>query len=266
MTRYAALILLLLFPLTLVAAQSQSANTKSIARDIAPFKAYLKVIHDGQGHYVVLAPLPRCGDQRQVADLGENLFYGDGKRFFRIPVQGSGGDCGKKRYDFTFWDPRVSVPYKRQVHVRDDQYELQCDKRVTKLEELPADAASAMLDGAQFYEPLWDRTPHRLARDDHGSYYLVDVRRDGSDHRMWIGPRGNMKLQKMRNIVSDSQGEIYATARGQLRLVFNNDQIQWIRGKRRVTLVKVPIFENAAMIYNDLGIYDERLGTPCDDL
>jgi len=40
-----------------------------------------------------------------------------------------------------------------------------------------------------------------------------------------------------------------------------------VHGKARTRLLAVPIEENWALIYNELGVYlGERRGTPCDDL
>lgn len=266
MARQALAIVFFLLPLSLALAQTGGTNTRAKPYDISAVKDWLSVIHDGQGHYVVLAPLPRCGDRRKVDGLSDYLFYGDGKTFYRLPSFGGGADCGAKRFNQNFWDPRIDRPYQKQISFKPDTFQIQCRDRITTMQELPAQAAKAMLDSATFNDSLWDRKPHRLARDDRGQYYLVDVRRDGSDHRMWIGPRGNMKRQKMRNIVADSEGEIYATSKGELRLIFNKNEIAWIRGKKRLSLVNVPVMDNVSMIYNDLGVYDERLGTPCDDL
>ena len=41
----------------------------------------------------------------------------------------------------------------------------------------------------------------------------------------------------------------------------------WIKGRRRTSLVALPLFENAPLIYEELGVYaGQPLGTPCDDL
>lgn len=265
MGRHSLAILLCFVPLSLASAKPKSANTQVKAYDISAVKDRLRVIHDDKGHYLVFAPFPRCGDNQKVKDLSDFIFYGDGKKFFRLYSRGGGATCNVK-FDFMFWDPRISRNYQKHVTFESGAYKVQCGERATAMQELPKKARQAILDKAKFHDRLWDRRPHRLARDDRGFYYMVDIRRDGSEHRMWIGPRGNMKLQKMRNIVSDSEGEIYATNKGQLRMVFNKSEISWISGKKRMTLVRVPVLKNVQMIYNDLGVYDERLGSPCDDL
>ncbi len=76
-----------------------------------------------------------------------------------------------------------------------------------------------------------------------------------------------MKLQKMTDVASDSEGEIFATKTGSLRLVLDKKQSSWLMGEKATSLTLIPVEQNYQMIYNDLGVYTgERLGTPCDDL
>ncbi|HEX8538017.1 MAG TPA: hypothetical protein VF664_11180, partial [Cystobacter sp.] len=64
-----------------------------------------------------------------------------------------------------------------------------------------------------------------------------------------------------------SEGQIFSTKRGDLRLVVEREQPSlWIENKKRTELRAVPIEENMPLIYNELGVYTgARLGTPCDD-
>ncbi len=82
-----------------------------------------------------------------------------------------------------------------------------------------------------------------------------------------------MKPVALVNIVSDSEGDIFASKRGRLRLIFTHGgrdrqrTWEWISGKKRRSLTDVPVLRNIMLIYRDLGVYDgKRLGTPCDDL
>jgi hypothetical protein len=85
--------------------------------------------------------------------------------------------------------------------------------------------------------------------------------------RLFVGPRGNMKLQKMTNVVSDSEGDIFATKTGSLRLILDKHETSWVSGKKKTPLVTLPIEDNHVLIFTDLGAYTgQRLGTPCDDL
>ena len=90
---------------------------------------------------------------------------------------------------------------------------------------------------------------------------------DSKAFRLFAGPKGNLKPLKMTNVVSDSEGEIFSTRTGSLRLVLNKDDYAWVNGKEHLKLVPVPIEDNHVLIYTDLGVYTgQRLGTPCDDL
>jgi hypothetical protein len=152
---------------------------------------------------------------------------------------------------------------------------------------VPAAEAKKVIEGTTLYQPRWTRLPHRLARDDNGVYYFVDCARDDATHgcsrdwRLYTGLRGQLKLQQMTNIVSDSVGQIFSTKGGELRLVLNDERemengeakdkkdktLKWVNGKTVTPLVSVPVDDNARMIYTGLGVYDrEKLGTPCDDL
>ena len=115
-----------------------------------------------------------------------------------------------------------------------------------------------------------------LARDDEGVYSYVDRARTppgNYDFHLYVGPRGNMKQRSLTNIVSDSEGDIFVSKRGRLKALHAKRQanrpehLEWIKGRTRSALTKVPLGLNAQLIYRDLGVYDgKRLGTPCDDL
>ena len=76
-----------------------------------------------------------------------------------------------------------------------------------------------------------------------------------------------LSILKMTNVVSDSQGDIFTTKKGELRLVLDQTRSVWIAGKKETALTSVPVDANRIMIYTDLGVYaGQRLGTPCDDL
>ena len=72
----------------------------------------------------------------------------------------------------------------------------------------------------------------------------------------------------MTNVVSDSEGQIFSTQSGELRLLLDRVQTSfWIEGGKKSELRSVPLEENYSLIYNELGPYrGQRLGTPCDDL
>jgi hypothetical protein len=111
--------------------------------------------------------------------------------------------------------------------------------------------------------------PYALARDPKAIYYYVDrgaTPATEKNFRLYRGPKGALKLQKMTDVASDSEGEIFATKTGSLRLILDKKQSSWIQGKTSENLTLVPVDQNYSLIYNDLGVYSgQKLGTPCDD-
>ena len=82
-----------------------------------------------------------------------------------------------------------------------------------------------------------------------------------------------MKRMPMTNIVRDSEGDVFSTRTGSLRLVLGGKQTRgtpdrksasWFRGRHHTELTVVPIHSNLQVIYADLGVYAGPLGTPCD--
>jgi hypothetical protein len=229
--------------------------------DVAAVKDKLEILTDGKKHYVALIPFDDGG--------WTHAYYGDGKNFWALRVIGSGTN-GRESFRFTFWEPRVSARYMAEAAFKDGKYGVQCDTRQTELQPLPRSEAEAMIAAATFHKPLWRFRAFALARDDRGTYYYVDRQREPEDSlnfRLYSGPRGSVKALKMTNVVSDSEGQIFSTKSGDLRLVLDKHEAAWVKGRTRTTLVPLPIEENAALIYGDLGAYTgQRLGTPCDDL
>ncbi|HUH04283.1 MAG TPA: hypothetical protein VML75_19935 [Kofleriaceae bacterium] len=226
------------------------------AADISAIKAELVVLSDGQGHFLVAQP-----------KASGALYYGDGKRFFEQRVFSSGSD-GRGNLSMRFWDPR-SRPSGADIDKKDNVWRVTCDKRETVFSELPAKETARILDNARFFKALWKYQAYALSRDDRGTYYYVDRLRDefgGKGFRLWVGPRGAMVPQQMTNIVSDSEGDIFATKKGDLRLILDKKDARWVKGKKKTELTHVPIWDNAYVIYAELGVYVERMGTPCDDL
>jgi hypothetical protein len=71
----------------------------------------------------------------------------------------------------------------------------------------------------------------------------------------------------MTNVVSDSEGDIFATREGELRLILDKHDYAWIKGKQRTPLTSLPLGDNLRLIFVELGIYTgQPFGTPCDDL
>ena len=84
-----------------------------------------------------------------------------------------------------------------------------------------------------------------LARDNDGRYFYVDkgnTAETEKNFRLFVGPKGGMKLQKMTNAVADTEGEIFTTKTGSLRYVTDRKNPPvWIQGKKKTTLTVVPM-------------------------
>jgi hypothetical protein len=228
------------------------------------------VCTDGKGHYVVMAA---------TAEDSKQLFYGDGKKFVQVaePPWGVGRD--------SFLDPRFfnktansnfrGVDYRLYSSVELDAEKktcaVRCGDRTIPFQLVEAEKATGLLKAAKYERNPQKYVPFALLRDTNGNYYLVERGfhpEDEKNFRVHVGPKGSMKLQEMKDIVSDSEGQIFSTKKGELRLVVDRAQAPvWIEGaKKKLELRVVPVAENMPLIYNELGVYTgARLGTPCDD-
>ena len=225
--------------------------------DVSAVKAQLRFFDDGKGHYLALVPF---GD-----DAFNHFYWGDGKTFWAQRVFG-GGSQGDVAFDKYFWEPRVPRG-QASFDLREGVYTLSCGERKTLFHPTADQTAQALLAAATFKPPRWTRRAYALARDESGTYYYVDRARaeEVLDFRLWAGQRGQLKPLHMTNVVSDSEGDIFATRSGELRLVLDKKESLWVKGKERTALKLLPLEDNVRLIYSDLGVYaGEPLGTPCD--
>jgi hypothetical protein len=238
------------------------------------------VCTDGKSHYVVLAPSEKQSVQ---------LYYGDGKTFHRVPLPPwvlTGEDFFEPRFfaptknsNFRGLDMRLFSSVNHDVSKK--SCAVSCGPRTTPLSIVDDPAKKALLAAASYEAPLQTRAPHRLARDEEGRYFYVDkgnTPETEKSFRLYVGPKGAMKLQKMTNAVADTEGEIFTTKSGSLRYVTDRQKPPtWIQGKKKLALTVVPIesideksgepINNYQLIYNELGVYlGQKLGNPCDDL
>jgi hypothetical protein len=214
---------------------------------------YAKVCPDRQGHVLVLAGVKPWG---QPVDYSL-VYYGTEKTLTAALME----DMNARLFD-----PRQDA----SVAFENEQCVITCSKRVVKLAPLPEEKANALLLAAKVTRSTHTRRAHALLRDSTGVYYFVDRgRRDDKDNfRLLVGPKGALQLQKMTNVVTDSEGQIFSTKSGDLRLVIDRQKSsEWVKSGQRTALKEVPIETNLRLIYTELGVYaGERLGNPCDDL
>lgn len=243
--------------------------------DVTSMLPNMAVLTDGNQHYLVYVitdhPVP------------EPLFYGDGKSFYRLEKSG-GGASGTETWSVVFNDPRSPI-HRPSLTMRDSgkSYEVECKTKRTFTPVSPQPAAK-MVNEASFFEPRWQRRPISLLRDETGVYYFVDQLRtktpERRDVRVFVGPRGKMVSQPLKDVADDSAGLVLTTKNGELRLVVNAQPVEgepapkpdpskWVKGGKTTTLVRLDLDDprNATLVMNDLGVYDGvPIGTPCDDL
>ena len=245
--------------LVLLLRLSLSAEPAADPIDISAVRDKLVVVEDGQGHYMAVIPF---GDS-----VWDHLYWSsDGKDFYQQRVFG-GGSSGTESFDRSFWEPRSRNHRGASFGMHDASYKVWCGERATEMKPLDTDRARALLGSAKFHPPRWKYQAYALARDDTGTYYYVDRRREeGSmEFRLYSGPRGAMKPLKMVNVVSDSEGDIFSTRSGELRLVLDRKESAWVQKGKRQQLKSLPVEDNVPLIYSDLGVYSgQPLGTPCD--
>ena len=239
--------------------------------DVKPFLDKLEVYKDDYGKYLVV---PRADATDDSEELGRWVFYGDQKAMYRQQIIGSGKSGST--LDWTVWAPRVRKMNQAQVVQDDKGASITCEYKDSKyvtqrLQQLPADQARTLLQHVALHPPLWQRQSLVLARDDEGVYYFVDRLRDdfgGHGERVFVGQKGAMKEMPMKNVVSDSAGQIFSTQNGELKLITDKQsqdhKAYWKKGGKKEDLTLLEPTENRYLIYSELGIYGS-LGAVCDN-
>lgn len=222
----------------------------------------LLLLEDSKSHYIAVIPF---------SSAEFNMFYGDGKHFVVVPMRSRSSAAGKY-FSLNFSDPRYYISYQNQSFLdwRDGKYTVSCGSRVVPLSAVPEEKAKDLLAQATFAPNPRKWEAYALARDNAGVYYYVDHGRTpetAKSFRLFIGPKGALKLQKMTNIISDSEGDIFSTKTGSMRLILDKKESLWLSHNKPNRLLLIPLEENIAMIYTDLGVYTgQPFGTPCDDM
>ena len=228
--------------------------------DVSSYK--LTVGTDGKKHVI-------AWDPKNMANGA--LFYGDDKALYQVPVKGGSSD--DTQADASFWDPRIKSSPAVKVPAGNKELLVSCadSEKTTKFTALSPEEGQKVLENAKILTRRFLRLPDHLMRDEKANYYFIDRFRSTDDSRrdfrLFIGPRGKLKMQPLKDIVDDSEGMIFSTKAGELRLVTGKDP-KWVQGKKEIKLINVPLDEtnNVRMVYMDLGVFDgQPLGTPCDD-
>lgn len=220
-----------------------------------------------RSRYIVVAP-------EEAKNPG--VLYGDGKKFTRTrgpKTLGKGWFLEPRlvnpRYNKNIRGYNLQTYSKVDIDNKKNTCKLVCGTRSKDMTLLSPEDALKIAANVSIAPDPHPREPYALARDRRGVYYYVERSTEPGKERffqLYVGKKGNLKLQQMRDIVSDSEGEIFSSKKGELRLVLDKGNAVWIKGKRKSPLTLVPVRDNLSMIYNDLGVYTgKQLGTPCDD-
>jgi len=227
--------------------------------DISAWKDQFVMYTDGDGGYFAVVP----GDM-------DSVFYGDGKTMYK-QRSFSGGRNPPKFY-FRMWSPRVNhvADFEASDDPKDKAGSLACGEDEFELTRVDDTEVKKIVGKATWKPAFWTRQAHALTRDDRGNYFYIDRLRDelgGKGYRLFSGQKGAMKELPLTNIVTDSEGQIFSSKRGELRYVSDgkSGKATWIKGEKRNELVYIPVEDNVQMIYGELGVYEGTLGTPCDE-
>ena len=228
-----------------------------------------RVCTDGKSRYIAIAPEPMVSYQ---------LYYGDGKAMTTVAHDRDGMMIGLDFLDPRFQNPTANpdfrgLDWRNASAVEFDKdantCALRCGDRKQQLTLMPKAAGQELMSKAKLLPSPRTREPYALARDDRGVYYYVDrgIPTDlRQSFRVWVGKKGELKLQKMKDIAADSEGEVFSTASGDLRFITGSSEYTWVQGSQHSKLTKLPVGANLSLIYNTLGMYNgQRFGTPCDD-
>jgi hypothetical protein len=236
----------------------ETANAERLARDLVRtrFGRDRVVLRaQGPGFYLTLDP----GDANVPVHFSE-----DGETFYEhAEVRPSGQ--GHQRWLFAGGARSV-------LDHQDGAWSLACGEDEVALTELPPERVEAFLSSRELGDHRWRREPYALARDDRGRYYYIDrfkERYGGKGFRVFQGRQGALSLTQLVDIVNDSQGMVFSTDSGDLRLIVDDrrglQQATWYRGDARTELRVLSVHENAELVFQELGVYvGENLGTVCE--
>jgi len=266
MRRFLLLLLLLLLPVVF-------ASSAAVADGKKPNPRSLSYLTDGRGHYIAV--------DSKHQDKG--FFYARSKEpFYRQNVINSSLDTlnGKREWKLVFWAPN-STPV-AMAHVQGPRglnhghlshkagrWTVRCGERTTPLISVSENVRRVLMK-RKLLPRFHKRAVYLVGRDDDGIYYMVDKlsrKVGGEDYRLFIGPAGAMKRVRLDDVITDVIGDVFRGKAGKLVRNHRKRTFLWTpRGKKTTEIFRLELDGNAFLIYGVLGVYRNRLGTPCDDL
>jgi TolB-like protein len=224
--------------------------------------AALTLWEDGSGNYVAM-------DSTKLEDL---FLGGTSRKMHRIRTSGGFVNGGEETGDRSFWEPRAGG--RARFEYKPQEANLSCGQKEIPFKRVAALEARKILARAELLAPRWRRIPHLLARDDQGTYFLVDGARgaDGApgeppDFRLYVGKKGTLARIDLEDAIRDSAGLVFLTSGGRLvaRQQGRKYAVEWAVGNTRIALTWLDPSEHGPLIYRELGVYaGQALGTPCD--
>jgi hypothetical protein len=236
-------------------------NTADEPLDVAAFRSKLRLARIGPGRFVAYL---------EATDIHNPVFAGDGKVFYAQRVFGGSSDKSAKTFDQSFWEPREKGP-RSGFRYRPGELAVSCGEKTVALTPVASAEAAAIVAGAKFFKPRWQRRVHALAHDDSGTYYVVDRARepaDSQDYRLYVGKKKKLEHLPLSDAIVDHRAASFVAVPGTLSFAREADGTQktfWVRGEQRAPLTAMDVEMSARLVYTDLGVYAEQaLGTLCD--
>ncbi len=229
----------------------------------------LTLLHTGKGGYIAVRV------NRDKEEL--YIFSGNRKLMYEVrktsPSMSTDTKTKRRLYDLRFADPRYGFREFVRVLYKDKKWSLQCGNESTPLTVVAKRQAKKILRKVVIKPKLHDRRAVSLSRDDRGIYYYVDELMNGQGTRLFIGRKGRLVKQRLVDQVSDSEGALLITKKGTLRFeLFGRTPqsegvikaVEWIADEKHLVVRDVPVLRNRYLIHAELGVYGDRMGTPCD--
>lgn len=219
-------------------------------KDAQNIRQRVRVFGDGVGHYLAVEPKP---------GIGAFVFHGNIAGLYLQRLGGAGRNGTK--LDYTFWDPRFVDGWQRTISVDGDSVTVQCGDKSKPYKPLTAKEIGDVLKHPLFEARIM-HTAIALASDANGVYYYVDRdlrAKPAKGYRLFVGKKGKMALVPLEDVIEGEAATSYLSASG--KLVVTDKAAEWSGAKLDLT----NLYLKAPMVFSELGVYPQALGTPCDE-
>ncbi len=236
--------------------------------DISPVKDDLQLYDAGKGHYVALVePDPEKKPPRDLL-----LFWGDGKTFHSLDVSTATQDGLK--FEIGFKDARVPSNPAGEVKRELGKIALSCWGDPLPLQRVPPETAGPLLASAHFQKGRADWAPVALGKEGDRYLYIDHGQTPDNDkiYRVFEGKKGALKRFEVTDAKWDERTNVLNIKTSDGRVLVARDENErteytlrprWESKKGDFTAL--PRAKNWRLIFEELGVYSERLSpTPCD--